>query len=167
MTGDALAKARADIAALRARVAEIEEGITRGGDMSEPNRTMNDLIRGIAGPPARAAVAEQPAGAPGVGRPDPGGPETPTAAPPAPAGPPRGSRAQGDGRDAMNDLIRRRGRPAPDPNEHVSPEMRAYLEERGIDVDRLNREVTTASRAGGPNQSEPPATGGDSAQEDN
>ncbi len=112
---------------------------------------MNDLIRGRAGAPAREATARPTAGAPGVARPGPGGPVTATSAHPAPDGPPRGSRAQGDGRDAMNDLICRRGRPAPDPNEHVSPETRAYLQERGIDVDRLNKEVTAASRAGGPN----------------
>ncbi len=132
--------------------------------MSEPNRTMNDLIRATAGAPAREPVARPVPEGYGVARPDPETPETATAAPPAPDGPPRGSRAQGDGGAAMNDRIRRRGRPAPDPNEHVSPEMRAYLEERGIDVDRLNRTVTAA--AGGPNQSDPPATGGDSAQED-
>lgn len=152
MTDDALAKARADIAALRARVAEIEDGISRGGAMSEPNETMNSLIRGMEGRPAEAY---------GAARPDPRGPGAAAGASPAPAGPPGGSRAQGDGGAGMNDLIRRRGGPAPDPSEHVSPEMRAYLEERGIDVDLLNKTVIEANRP------DRPTTGGDSTQEDN
>lgn len=142
MTDDATAKARADIAALRARVAEIEEEVTRAGDSD----FMNSLIRGTAG-------------VHGAASPDPRGAETGAGAPLAPAGPPGGSRAQGDGRAGMNDLIRRRA--APDPSEHVSPEMRAYLEERGIDVDLLNKTVIEANRP------DHPTTGGDSTEEDN